>query len=138
MNLLHLMVRVLDVEKSLAVYDIFGLTEVRRHDSEAGRFSLIFLGDGKSDFLIELTHNWGETKTYSDGNSFGHIAIGVENIMQTCDRCEAEGHTILRPPRDGHMAFVKSPDGISIEILQNGDNMAVPEKWAKYENIGSW
>lgn len=138
MNLLHLMVRVLDVEKSLAFYKIFGLKEVKRVDNEGGRFSLIFIGDGKSDFLIELTHNWDETAAYSDGRSFGHIAIGVDNIMQTCDICEAGGHTILRPPRDGHMAFVKSPDGISIEILQIGANVAVPEKWAKYENVGSW
>ncbi|PCI86231.1 MAG: lactoylglutathione lyase [Hyphomicrobiales bacterium] len=138
MNLLHLMVRVLDVEKSLKFYEIFGLKEVRRHDNEGGRFSLIFIGDGKSDFLVELTHNWDETKPYGDGKSFGHIAIGVANIMETCDRCEAEGHTILRPPRDGHMAFVKSPDGISIEVLQNGDSMEVPEKWANYENVGSW
>lgn len=138
MNLLHLMVRVLDVEKSLAFYDIFGLKEVRRHENEGGRFTLIFIGDGKSDFLVELTHNWDQTEEYGDGKSFGHIAIGVANIMETCDRCEAEGHTILRPPRDGHMAFVKSPDGISIEVLQNGDSMQVPEKWASYKNVGSW
>lgn len=138
MNLLHLMVRVLDVEKSLAFYKIFGLTEVRRHENEGGRFTLIFLGDGKSDFLIELTHNWDETNSYSDGKSFGHIAIGVADIMATCDQCQAAGHTILRPPRDGHMAFVKSPDGISIEILQNGDSIQVPKKWAEYENIGTW
>lgn len=138
MNLLHLMVRVLDVDKSLAFYDIFGLKEVRRHSNEGGRFTLIFIGDGKSEFLVELTHNWDETEEYGDGKSFGHIAIGVENIMETCDRCEAEGHTILRPPRDGHMAFVKSPDGISIEVLQNGDSMEVPKKWAEYKNVGSW
>lgn len=138
MNLLHLMVRVLDVKKSLAFYDIFGLKEVRRHDNEGGRFTLIFIGDGKSEFLVELTHNWDQTEEYGDGKSFGHIAIGVANIMETCERCEAEGHTILRPPRDGHMAFVKSPDGISIEVLQNGDSMEVPEKWANYKNVGSW
>ena len=146
MNFLHTMVRVKDLEKSMDFYcNILGLEEVRRYDSEKGKFSLIYLaapGDlpnaktSKAP-LLELTYNW-EPEDYKGGRNFGHLAYGVENIYETCQKLRDAGVTINRPPRDGHMAFIKSPDGISIELLQKGDSLAAIEPWVSMENIGSW
>lgn len=146
MNFLHTMVRVKDLEKSLDFYcNILGLEEVRRYDSEKGKFSLIYLaapGDlpnaktSKAP-LLELTYNW-EPEDYKGGRNFGHLSYGVENIYETCQKLRDAGVTINRPPRDGHMAFIKSPDGISIELLQKGDSLAAIEPWVSMENIGSW
>jgi Lactoylglutathione lyase and related lyases len=135
------MVRVTDVEKSLDFYcNKLGLKEIRRKESEKGRYTLIFLGADNSDdkhALLELTYNW-EPEEYTGGRNFGHLAYSVKNIYQTCDDLIKKGVTINRPPRDGHMAFIKSPDGISIEILQEGDSLPIEEPWQSMENTGSW
>jgi len=146
MEYLHTMVRVADLDTALAFYvDTFGLQEVRRIDNEKGRFTLVFLaapGDAaraettKSP-LVELTYNW-DPETYSGGRNFGHLAYQVEDIYAFCARLKDKGVTINRPPRDGHMAFVKSPDGISIEILQKGGAKEPQEPWTSMENTGSW
>jgi lactoylglutathione lyase len=141
MKYLHTMVRVTDVEKSLDFYcNKLGLKEIRRKESEKGRYTLIFLGADNSDdkhALLELTYNW-EPEEYTGGRNFGHLAYSVKNIYQTCDDLIKKGVTINRPPRDGHMAFIKSPDGISIEILQEGDSLPIEEPWQSMENTGSW
>lgn len=140
MKYLHTMVRVKDVEKSLNFYcDILGLKEVKRLDNESGKFTLIFLApEGQEDAQIELTHNWGSDEDYSVGRSFGHLAYGVDNIYETCQKFIDNGVDINRPPRDGKMAFVKSPDGISIEFLQNGSALEICEPWSSMPNIGTW
>lgn len=151
MRYLHTMVRVKDVEESLDFYcNKLGLMEFSRKESEKGRFTLIFLcapedeglANERKAPLLELTYNWpdenGETETYTGGRNFGHLAYRVENIYDTCQKLMDGGVTINRPPRDGHMAFVKSPDGISIEILQEGDHLPPQEPWASMENTGSW
>ena len=145
MQYLHTMVRVKDLDASLTFYcDQLGLEEVRRYDNEKGRFTLVFLAapadkeraaEDKAP-LIELTYNW-DTEDYDGGRNFGHLAYRVENIYETCQALADAGHTIHRPPRDGHMAFVKSPDGISVELLQEG-NLPPQEPWASMENTGSW
>ena len=146
MKYLHTMVRVADLDRALDFYvGTFGLEEIRRVDNEKGRFTLVFLaapGDvdrAKSDKspLIELTHNW-DPEEYGGGRNFGHLAYQVEDIYAFCSRLKDKGVTINRPPRDGHMAFVKSPDGISIEILQKGEAKPPQEPWASMENTGSW
>ncbi|NMP32801.1 lactoylglutathione lyase [Thalassotalea sp. M1531] len=138
MKLLHTMVRVLDVDASLHFYcDLLGLEQTSRRDFEKGRFSLIFLKAPQSEHEIELTWNWDEKEAYSDGRNFGHIAMRVENIYDICQRLMDAGVVINRPPRDGHMAFVRSPDGISIELLQDG-YLDPKEPWASMENTGSW
>ena len=146
MEYLHTMVRVADLDRALAFYvDTFGLEEVRRIDSEKGRFTLVFLaapgdiGRAKSEKspMVELTHNW-DPEEYAGGRNFGHLAYQVEDIYAFCARLKDKGVTINRPPRDGHMAFVKSPDGISIEILQKGEAKPPQEPWASMENTGSW
>ncbi|MCA9403916.1 MAG: VOC family protein [Candidatus Omnitrophica bacterium] len=146
MQYLHTMVRIADIEDSLAFYcGKLGLIETRRYESERGRFTLIFLaapGDldrAKQDKapLLELTYNW-EPEVYGGGRNFGHLAYGVENIYDTCQKLQDAGVTINRPPRDGHMAFIKSPDGISIELLQQGDALPPQEPWASMGNTGSW
>ena len=126
------MVRVKDVEESLVFYrDMLGLVELRRYDSEQGRFSLIFLAaPGDEDAQVELTWNW-DPEDYGEGRNFGHLAYEVDDLMEN-------GVTINRPPRDGHMAFVRSPDNISIELLQKGDALPVQEPWASMENSGHW
>lgn len=143
---LHTMVRVSDLEKSLAFYCAgLGLTEVFRKDSEAGRFTLVFLAaaedrelaEQRSAPVIELTYNW-DAEEYSGGRNFGHLAYRVDNIYATCEQLMQAGVTINRPPRDGHMAFVRSPDNISIELLQRGDALPVIEPWASMENTGEW
>ena len=139
MKYLHTMVRVTDVEASLKFYcELLGLEEVRRYDNERGRFTLIFLAaPGDESAQLELTHNW-DPEEYTGGRNFGHLAYSVENIYEACERLRAGGVTILRPPRDGRMAFVRSPDGISFELLQRGEAKAPAEPWASMPNTGSW
>ena len=138
MKYLHAMIRVKDVEKSLAFYrDSLGLVLTRHKDYKAGRFSLYYLATEVGEPEIELTHNWDEAE-YSSGNAFGHLAFRVENIYETCEKLESRGVTILRPPRDGHMAFVKDPSGISIELLQEGESLPEHDKWKNRESVGSW
>ena len=137
---LHTMVRVLDLEKSLAFYRLLGLEEIRRRDSEAGRFSLIFMAPpGQPESPLELTFNWdGDTGLPSDGRHFGHLAYAVDDIHATCAALQAAGVVINRPPRDGHMAFVRSPDNISVELLQAGPALTPAEPWVSMANTGHW
>ena len=141
---LHTMIRVSDPDAAVAFFNLIGLEEVRRKESEKGRFTLIFLAaPGQQDVAeLELTYNWppqdgSAPEDYTGGRNFGHLAYRVENIYETCQRLMDAGHTINRPPRDGHMAFVRSPDGISVELLQDG-YLDPAEPWASMENIGSW
>ena len=135
------MVRVKNIDKSLDFYcNKLGLKEIRRKESEKGRFTLVFLGAENStedSGLLELTYNW-DPEDYPGGRNFGHLAYRVKNIYETCQKLLDEGVIINRPPRDGHMAFVKSPDGISIEILQEGESLPSQEPWSSMENEGSW
>jgi len=137
---LHTMVRVKDIEASKAFYcDLLGLTEVRRIDNEAGKFTLVFLAPpGQEEAQVELTYNWGSDEDYGSGRNFGHLAYAVEDIYAMCEKLQAAGVTINRPPREGRMAFVKSPDGVSVELLQMGDALPVREPWASMENTGTW
>jgi lactoylglutathione lyase len=138
MKYLHSMIRVSDPAATIAFFDLLGLKELRRFDSEQGRFTLIFLAaPGDEDAQVELTHNWDE-KGYDEGRNFGHLAYRVDNIYDSCQRLMDGGVTINRPPRDGHMAFVRSPDNISIELLQAGDRLAPQEPWASMANVGKW
>tara|TARA_Y100000996_G_scaffold394965_1_gene359762 strand:- start:370 stop:795 length:426 start_codon:yes stop_codon:yes gene_type:complete len=141
MKYLHTMVRVENIEKSLNFYcNLLGLKEVRRRESEKGRFTLIFLAAENSNDktgLLELTYNWDHEK-YTGGRNFGHLAYNVKNIYKICEKLMENGITINRPPRDGHMAFVRSPDGISIELLQEGEPLPISEPWNSMENSGSW
>ncbi len=139
MKYLHTMVRVTDIDASLAFYcDALGLEEVRRIDVEAGRFTLVFLAaPGDHEAQVELTHNW-DPEAYDGGRNFGHLAYEVEDIYAACQRLADQGVTINRPPRDGHMAFVRSPDGISVELLQKGGSLPAQEPWASMENTGEW
>ena len=146
MRYLHTMVRVSDLEASLAFYrDLLGLTEVRRMDSESGRFTLVYLaapGDADRSAAekspeLELTFNW-DPEAYAGGRNFGHLAYEVEDIYAACARLMDGGVTINRPPRDGNMAFVRSPDGISIELLQEGEPLPAQEPWASMPNTGTW
>jgi lactoylglutathione lyase len=136
---LHTMVRVTDLDESLDFYcNKLGLVELRRKDVPKGRFTLVFLAaPGDESAQVELTHNWDDQE-YSGGRNFGHLAYAVDDIYATCQRLMDAGVTIKRPPRDGHMAFVRSPDGISIELLQHGDALPAQEPWASMENSGSW
>lgn len=137
MKYLHTMIRVSDPEETIRFLELVGLREIKRFDNEAGRYTLIFLAaPGDEDAQVELTHNWGETG-YEGGRNFGHLAYRVENIYETCQRIMDAGYTINRPPRDGHMAFVRTPDGISIELLQDG-RLEPAEPWASMPNTGSW
>ena len=139
MRYLHTMVRVSDLDASLDFYcNKLGLREIRRVDHEAGRFSLIFVApDGQEECSLELTYNW-DSEDYDEGRNFGHVAYEVDNIYETCERLMAAGVTINRPPRDGWMAFVRSPDNISIELLQKGDALPEKEPWRSMENTGLW
>lgn len=139
MKYLHTMVRVSDLEASLDFYcNTLGLVEVRRKDVPAGRFTLVFLAaPGDESAQLELTHNW-DPEEYTGGRNFGHLAYAVDDIYATCSKLADGGVTINRPPRDGHMAFVRSPDGISIELLQKGEALPPQEPWASMENSGSW
>ena len=141
---LHTMIRVADPDAAVAFFKLIGLEEVRRKDSEQGRFTLIFLAAPGQEGVaeLELTYNWppedgSAPEVYSGGRNFGHLAYRVPNIYETCQRLMDAGHTINRPPRDGHMAFVRSPDGISVELLQDG-YLDPAEPWASMENTGSW
>lgn len=139
MKYLHTMVRVTDLEQSLRFYrDLLGLKETRRIENEKGRFTLVFLAPpGQEDAPVELTYNW-DPEVYTGGRNFGHLAYEVDDIYEFCDRLQKAGVTINRPPRDGHMAFVRSPDNISIEILQKGGSKPPAEPWASMPNTGAW
>ncbi len=139
MKYLHTMVRVKNLDESLAFYcDQLGLEEISRIDVESGRFTLVFLAaNGDEEAQVELTHNW-DSEDYSVGRNFGHLAYRVQDIYETCQRLMDAGVAINRPPRDGHMAFVRSPDGISIELLQEGASLPPKEPWASMQNTGEW
>ena len=144
MHYLHTMVRIRDIDESLTFYcKGLGLQEVRRKDVPAGKFTLIFLAtpadiqNYDSPPTIELTYNW-DAEDYTSGRNFGHLAFSVPNIYDTCKHLQSLGITILRPPKDGRMAFIKSPDGISVELLQQGDALPIQEPWATQPNVGSW
>ena len=139
MKYLHTMVRVTDLEQSLRFYrDALGLEVVRQSEYPQGRFTLVYLAaPGDTQAQIELTYNW-DPEVYTGGRNFGHVAYAVDDIYATCERLQAHGVTILRPPRDGHMAFVRSPDQISIELLQAGDALAPRAPWKDMPNTGSW
>jgi lactoylglutathione lyase len=138
MKYLHTMVRVSDVDETLRFFALLGLREVRRMDNEQGRFTLIFLAaPGDEDAQIELTHNWDESG-YGEGRNFGHVAYEVDDVYATCVRLREGGVTINRPPREGRMAFVRTPDGISIELLQRGAALPAAEPWASMPNTGHW
>jgi len=146
MRYLHTMVRVTDLDASLRFWcDLLGLQEVRRMDNEAGRFTLVFLAAPRDldrsaaerSPEVELTYNW-DPEVYFGGRNFGHLAYKVDDIYAACERLRAGGVTINRPPRDGHMAFVRSPDGISIELLQEGERLPPAEPWASMPNVGTW
>ena len=137
---LHTMVRVKDLEKTMEFFGLLGLKETRRIDNDKGRFSLVFMApEGQPDCPVELTYNWdGDDGLPSDSRHFGHLAYSVGNIYEMCQKLQDAGVTINRPPRDGHMAFVRSPDNISIELLQEGDALPPQEPWSSMENTGSW
>ncbi|KZY49691.1 lactoylglutathione lyase [Oleiphilus sp. HI0086] len=146
MKYLHTMVRVKDLEASLDFYcNKLGLVEISRKDSEKGRFTLVFLAapnDADEARItkapcLELTYNW-DTEDYTGGRNFGHLAFSVDNIYELCEKLQSQGLTINRPPRDGYMAFIRSPDGISIELLQKGDKLAPEEPWVSMTNTGEW
>ncbi len=137
---LHTMVRVKDLEKSIAFYELLGLQETRRMENEGGRFTLLFMAPpGQEECPVELTYNWdGDDGLPSDSRHFGHLAYSVENIYDMCEHLQNNGVTINRPPRDGRMAFVRSPDNISIELLQMGEALEPAEPWKSMENTGHW
>jgi lactoylglutathione lyase len=137
MKFLHSMLRVSDPEATVAFFQLLGLEERRRREVPQGKFTLIFLGVPGDDAEIELTHNWEESG-YGGGRNFGHLAFAVDDIYATCRRLADAGVAINRPPRDGHMAFVRTPDNISIELLQRGDSLAPAEPWASMPNTGEW
>jgi lactoylglutathione lyase len=139
MKYLHTMVRVNDLDESLDFYcNKLGLVELRRHESQAGRFTLVYLAaPGDENAQVELTWNW-DPEAYSGGRNFGHLAYAVDDIYALCQSLMDAGVTINRPPRDGHMAFVRSPDGISIELLQRGDSLPAQEPWVSMESVGDW
>ena len=137
MRYLHTMLRISDPEATIRFFKLLGLEERRRMENEAGRFTLIFLGVPGDQGEVELTHNWDESG-YGGGRNFGHLAYRVDNIYETCQRLMDAGVTINRPPRDGHMAFVRSPDNISIELLQEGGKLAPAEPWLSMPNTGEW
>ena len=145
MHYLHTMIRVTDPDATIAFFELLGLKEVRRLENEKGRFTLIFLAADedmnapgeRAKAEVELTHNW-DPESYTGGRNFGHLAYRVENIYETCQRLMDGGVTINRPPRDGNMAFVRTPDGISIELLQAGDALASAEPWTSMPNTGTW
>ncbi|HMT48405.1 MAG: hypothetical protein RL702_715 [Pseudomonadota bacterium] len=140
---LHTMIRVTDPDATIAFFELIGVREVRRYSSEQGRFTLIFLAAPGQEGVaeVELTWNWpdedGKAETYTGGRNFGHLAYQVDDIYETCQRVMDAGHIVHRPPRDGHMAFIKSPDGISVELLQKG-RLEPREPWASMPNTGSW
>ncbi|AYO79242.1 MULTISPECIES: VOC family protein [Sphingobium] len=140
---LHTMIRVTDLDKTIGFFELLGLSEVKRFDSEAGRFTLVYLAaPGDEDAQVELTYNWppqdgSPAEVYDGGRNFGHLAYQVDNIYETCQRLMDAGITINRPPRDGHMAFIRTPDNISVELLQDG-RLDPAEPWVSMPNIGAW
>ncbi len=140
MRYLHTMIRVYDLDRALAFFALLGLKPTRRRDSEKGKYTLVFLSTGHPDdpATIELTHNWEEPEPYSGGRNFGHLAYEVDDIYALCQKMQDSGVLISRPPRDGRMAFLRSPDNISIELLQKGDPMPIQEPWASMPSTGSW
>ena len=137
---LHTMVRVKNIEQSLEFYcNLLGLKEIRRKNSEEGKFTLVFLAAPKQEEIcVELTYNWNSTENYTEGRNFGHLAFEVDNIYQICENLQNSGIVINRPPRDGRMAFIRSPDNISIELLQKGNALASKEPWKSMANVGRW
>ncbi len=137
---LHTMVRAKDLDATIAFFKLLGLEETKRHDSEGGRYTNVFMAaPGQPECPVELTYNWdGDDGLPSDSRHFGHLAYRVGNIYEVCQHLMDNGVTINRPPRDGHMAFVRSPDNISVELLQEGDSLAPAEPWASMENTGHW
>jgi len=139
MRFLHTMVRVLDLDRALAFFcDALGLVETRRKAYESGRFTLVYLATAPGEPEIELTYNWDQDAPYTGGRNFGHVAFEVDDIYATCDHLVAQGVTILRPPRDGYMAFIRSPDQISVELLQRGPALPPQEPWASMPSQGEW
>jgi len=139
MKFLHTMIRVKDLDRALDFFvNKLGLIEVRRKEVPQGKFTLVFLKSSESEAEIELTYNWEQEQEYTIGRNFGHLAFSVDNIYETCLKLQQQGITILRPPRDGYMAFVKSPDNISVELLQKGDALPAQEPWSSMPNVGVW
>ena len=137
---LHTMVRVKNIEQSLEFYcNLLGLKEIRRKNSEEGKFTLVFLAAPKQEEVcVELTYNWNSEENYTEGRNFGHLAFEVDNIYQICEKLQKAGISINRPPRDGRMAFIRSPDNISIELLQKGNALESKEPWKSMANVGHW
>jgi len=138
MRYLHTMIRVFDLDAAVHFFGLMGLSERRRRDSERGRFTLVFLAADNDNAALELTHNWDEESPYSGGRNFGHVAYEVDDIYGLCQHLQDNGVTIVRPPRDGRMAFVRSPDQISVELLQKGDALPIQEPWASMPSQGEW
>lgn len=139
MEYLHTMLRVRDLDASLRFFvDLLGLVETRRKDVPKGKFTLVFLATEPGAPEVELTHNWEQDEPYDGGRNFGHLAYAVNDIYELCDRLQSNGVTILRPPRDGRMAFVRSPDNISVELLQKGEPLPLKEPWASMPSTGEW
>ena len=139
MKYLHTMIRVQNLERALDFFiNKLGMTEIRRKEVPEGEFTLIFLAATEDEPPLELTYNWKQNEPYSNGENFGHIAYGVENIYKFCEKLQNNGVTILRPPKDGKMAFVRSPDQISVELLQIGEPLPIREPWASMKNQGTW
>ena len=138
MKYLHTMIRVTDLDETIKFFELLGLQETHRHENEKGRYTLVFLAPpGDEDAKVELTYNW-DPEEYTGGRNFGHLAYRVDDIYGLCQKLMDNGVTINRPPRDGHMAFVRTPDDISIELLQEGDALPPQEPWASMPNTGSW
>lgn len=139
MKFLHTMIRVKDLDRALDFFiNKLGLVETRRYENQAGKFTLVFIATAKGEPEIELTYNWDMSEEYTFGRNFGHIAFQVDDIYETCERLMKAGVTILRPPRDGHLAFIKSPDNQPIELLQKGESKKPQSPWAEMQNLGSW
>ena len=139
MKYLHTMIRVQNLESALDFFiNKLGMIEVRRREAPEGRFTLVFLATGPGESTIELTYNWDQEEPYTVGRNFGHLAYSVENIYQLCEELQKKGVTILRPPRDGKMAFIRSPDQISVELLQEGDPLPPQEPWLSMPSRGEW
>ena len=139
MKYLHTMIRVQNLESALDFFiNKLGMIEVRRREAPEGRFTLVFLATGPGESTIELTYNWDQEEPYTVGRNFGHLAYSVENIYQLCEELQKKGVTVLRPPRDGKMAFIRSPDQISVELLQEGDPLPPQEPWLSMPSQGEW
>jgi lactoylglutathione lyase len=138
MRYLHTMIRVLDLDAALVFFGTLGLVETRRKEVPKGRFTLVFLATAPGEPELELTWNWDQTEPYDGGRNFGHLAYAVEDVYAVCERLQASGVSVLRPPRDGRMAFVRSPDGISVELLQQGAALPPREPWASMPSTGTW